>query len=203
MIDYVNYFTVAIAAMSGGLLAARKEMDFLAFIVLGVVTGLGGGTLRDAVLDVPVFWVENQNNLLVAIAASLLAYAIARREMNGWRRRGIIWLDALAMAFFAASGTMKALGLDTAPIVAITMGLLTAVAGGLMRDVIAQEIPFILRGEIFAFAAIGGACAVVLMTYLGLTGLPVLVVGIAVAFTIRALAIIYNLQLHVAKRVDD
>ena len=203
MIDFVNYFTVAVAAMSGGLLAARKEMDLLGFVVLGVITGLGGGTLRDVILDVPVFWVLNHYNLLVAIAATLLAYGVARRQMNGWRRKGIIWLDALAMAFFAASGTIKALGLEAAPVVAVTMGLLTAVAGGLMRDVLAQEIPFILRGEIFAFAAIGGAIAVIFADMFGFTGLTVILIGTAVAFSIRAFAIVSNLKLHVAKRVDD
>lgn len=203
MIEAIDYFTVAIAALSGGLLAARKEMDFLGFIVLGVVTGVGGGTIRDMILDVPVFWVLNQNYLIVAIIASLLAYLLARRKMNGWRHLAIIWLDAAAMAFFASMGTMKALELGSASLVAITMGAITAVAGGLVRDVIAQETPFILRGEIYALAALGGALSLVIAMNLGLEKQLGIIIGVLVAFSIRAIAILTNLQLHVTKRYQE
>ncbi len=203
MILYIDFLGVAVAALSGALLAARKEMDILGFIVLGVVTGIGGGTLRDLILDAPVFWVLNQSYLLVAVVASLVAFALARRSMNGWRRLGILWLDAAAMAFFASTGTLKALQLEAAPLVAITMGLLSAVAGGLIRDVIAQEAPFILRGEIYAFAAMAGGLCVVILDRSGFEGLICLVGGVTIAFFLRVMAISFGWKLEARRRSTE
>lgn len=203
MLIYADFLGVFVAALSGALVAARKEMDIFGFLVLGVVTGIGGGTLRDVILDVPVFWVQNQIYLVVGLLAGLLAFLVARQAMNGWRRKMILWFDALAMSFFAATGASKAQALDHGALVVITMAFLTATAGGLIRDMMAQETPYIFRGDIYATAAIFGGAIVVVAAQLGLEPRWWILLALAGAFMLRALAIIFNWRLSVRQRVDD
>ncbi len=202
MILYADLMGVFVAALSGALLAARKEMDIYGFVVLGLITGIGGGTLRDVILDAPVFWVQNQLYLVVGLFAGFLAFLFARHAMNGWRRRAILWLDAMAMSFFAATGGLKAHDLDAGDLVIITMSFMTATAGGLMRDTIANETPFIFSGEIYATAAIFGGVIVVLGAHLGWERQTLILAAMLGAFLLRACAIVFDWRFSVRKRVD-
>ncbi len=203
MIIYADFLGVFVAALSGALLAARKEMDIYGFLVLGLITGIGGGTLRDIILDVPVFWVQNQAYIVIGLLAGALAFLFARQAMNGWRQRAILWLDAAAMAFFAATGAAKSIGLDAGGLVVVVMAFMTATAGGLMRDTIANETPFIFSGEVYATAAIFGGVIAVLAHAMGIENLWLIPLAWLGAFGLRAVAIGFNWRFSVRKRADD
>ena len=169
----LDLFGVAVFAVSGSLAAGRKRMDVFGVIVLGLVTALGGGSLRDALLDSgPVFWVEDPGYLLVAVAASMLTFIVVRVISVPWR--GLLISDALGLAVFMAIGTDKALAITGSPSVAIVMGVMTGVAGGMIRDVLSAEVPLILRKEIYATAALCGSLAYVILSRLGLTDITCL-----------------------------
>ncbi len=181
-------------AVSGALAASRKNMDIFGFCVLALMPAVGGGTIRDIIINrVPVFWIADNRYIAVAIIAALIVFFTSYRP--GSRRQILIWMDALGLALFAALGTEICLQHDTGPLVAIMLGVTTAVTGGMIRDIICNEIPLILSREIYATAAFVAAVCYVLANNIGL-GEP-LSLGIAViaGFAIRALAIIYDWSL--------
>jgi uncharacterized membrane protein YeiH len=198
----LDLFGVAVFAVSGSLAAGRKRMDVFGVIVLGLVTALGGGTLRDALLDSgPVFWVDDPGYLLIAVASSLLTFIVVRIISIPWR--GLLISDALGLAVFMAIGTAKALAITNSPSVAIVMGVMTGVAGGMIRDILSAEVPLILRREIYATAALCGSLAYVMLIRLGLPGIPSLMLSAAITLSIRLAAIHWGFSLPVFKSKDD
>ena len=148
-----------ITSVSGALAASRKGMDIFGFCVLALMPAVGGGTIRDIIIDrVPVFWVSDNRYIAVAIIAALVVFFAPHRKPGG-RRQLLIWADALGLALFAALGTEVCLQHDTGPLVAVMLGVTTAVTGGMIRDVICNEIPLILSREIYATAAFAASLA--------------------------------------------
>jgi uncharacterized membrane protein YeiH len=185
--------TAAFAA-SGALAASRKNMDIFGFCVLALMPAVGGGTVRDVIIDrVPVFWISDNRYVAVAIIAALIVYFTSYKP--GSRRQILVWMDALGLALFAALGTEICLKHDTGPLVAIMLGVTTAVTGGMIRDIICNEIPLILSREIYATAAFIAAVCYVLADSLGLSAQVSLVIAVVAGFSIRALGIIYNWSL--------
>lgn len=181
-------------AVSGALAASRKNMDIFGFMVLALMPAVGGGTVRDIIIDrVPVFWVSDNRYVAVAIIAALAVYFTSYRA--GARRRILVWMDALGLALFAALGTEICLRHDTGPLVAIMLGVTTAVTGGMIRDVICNEIPLILSREIYATAAFAAACVNVLAHGAGVADRIALIAAVIVGFTVRALAIVFDWSL--------
>ncbi len=181
-------------AVSGALAASRKNMDIFGFCVLALMPAVGGGTVRDIIIDrSPVFWISDNRYIAVAIIAALVVFFTSYRP--GSRRRILVWMDALGLALFAALGTEICLHNDTGPLVAVMLGVTTAVTGGMIRDVICNEIPLILSREIYATAAFVTAVCYVLADQAGLGEQLSLVTAVVVGFTIRALAIVYNWSL--------
>jgi uncharacterized membrane protein YeiH len=181
-------------AISGALAASRKNMDIFGFMVLALMPAVGGGTIRDIVIDrVPVFWISDNRYVAVAIIAALAVFFTSYRP--GARRRILIWMDALGLALFAALGTEICLQHDTGPLVAIMLGVTTAVTGGMIRDVICNEIPLILSREIYATAAFAAASIYVLAHGAGLADRIALLAAVIAGFAVRALAIIYDWSL--------
>lgn len=198
----LDLFGVAVFAVSGSLAAGRKRMDVFGVIVLGLVTALGGGTLRDALLDAgPVFWIEDRVYLLVATASSLATFITARVISIHWH--GLLISDALGLAVFMAIGTAKTLAITGSPSVAMVMGVMTGVAGGMIRDVLSAEVPLVLRREIYATAALCGSMVYVILYSLGLSNVPCLVLAAMTTLAIRLAAIHWNLSLPVFKSKDD
>ena len=192
----LDLFGVAVFAVSGSLAAGRKRMDVFGVIVLGLVTALGGGTLRDTLLDSgPVFWIADPGYLLIAVASSLLTFIAVRVISIPWR--GLLISDALGLAVFMAIGTAKALDITNSPSVAVVMGVMTGVAGGMIRDVLSAEVPLILRKEIYATAALCGSLAYVILLPLGLSNIPCLILSAAVTLSIRLAAIHWGFSLPV------
>ena len=186
--------TVAFA-VSGALAASRKRMDIFGFCVLALMPAVGGGTIRDIIIDrVPVFWVSDNRYIAVAIIAALVVF-FAPHPKPGGRRQLLIWADALGLALFAALGTEICLQFGTGPLVAVMLGVTTAVTGGMIRDIICNEIPLILSREIYATAAFAASLAYVLADALG-AGNPVsLAAGVSSGLLVRGLAIRYNWSL--------
>ena len=197
-----DLFGVAVFAVSGSLAAGRKRMDVFGVTVLGLVTALGGGTLRDTLLDAgPVFWVVDPVYLFVAVAASLLTFVAVRVISVPWR--GLLISDAFGLAVFMAIGTAKALSVTGSSSVAIVMGVMTGVAGGMVRDVLSAEVPLVLRREVYATAALCGSLSYVLLIGLGISDTACLVSSLTVTLVIRLAAIHWGFSLPVFKSKDD
>jgi uncharacterized membrane protein YeiH len=195
---------VAVFAVTGALVASRKQMDIVGFAFLGTVTGIGGGTVRDLVLGAtPVFWVREPIYLLVCIGASIVVFFAAHvpRSRIVW----LMWLDALGLALFCVLGAEKALA--HGPVVAAVMGVVTATMGGMIRDILGGESPVILRREIYATAALLGAL-VFLAALQVLSRDAALLSGGLAAFMLRGLALAKGWSLPVyrprpARRPED
>ena len=182
-------------AVSGALAASRKRMDIFGFCVLALMPAVGGGTIRDIVIDrVPVFWVSDNRYVAVAIIAALVVFFAPYRG-PGSRQRLLVWADALGLALFAALGTEICLQHNTGPLVAVMLGVTTAVTGGMIRDVICNEIPLILSREIYATAAFVSSLAYVVADRMALGDTASLTVGVLTGLAVRGLAIIYDWSL--------
>ena len=182
-------------AVSGALAASRKRMDIFGFCVLALMPAVGGGTIRDMIIDrVPVFWVSDNRYVAVALIAALIVFFAPHRRA-GSRRQVLVWADALGLSLFAALGTEICLQHNTGPLVAVMLGVTTAVTGGMIRDVICNEIPLILSREIYATAAFAASLAYVLADKLALGNNLALTFGVVTGFVVRGLAIVYNWSL--------
>jgi uncharacterized membrane protein YeiH len=184
---------VFVFGLSGALAAARKDMDIFGYVVLALLPAIGGGTVRDLVLNTSVFWVEQSIYILVAALSGILVFFFSVRV--GQRYNVLKWADALGLSLFCVMGASKAFAITGDPVIAVTLGVVTAVVGGILRDVICNEIPLILKREIYAIAAITGSTVYCLAISFALPELWALFVGGLCAFTVRALAIIQHWSL--------
>ena len=189
----------AVFALTGALAAARKEMDIFGFCVIALAPAVGGGTIRDLILGLsPVFWVRDPNYLYVCLAVAVMTFFFAHKVSS--RLKLLIWADALGLALFAVIGAQKAVDLGYAPIIAITMGVITATAGGMIRDILCTETPLILRREIYALAAMAGSVTYVVTDQLDLADPIPLVAGFVAALAVRGPAIYFGWSLPVYRR---
>ena len=182
----LDYFGIAVFAISGALVAAEKRLDFVTFVFFGVVTGVGGGTLRDLLIGAPVFWVHANATLLICVAAAVLVWIGSRRRFAG---RALLWFDAAGMASYATYGSAKALGYGVAPVPAFAMGVLTACAGGIIRDMLADVPSVLMRRELYVTAAALSAGLFVALTLIRVEIWPAAAVAIAAGFVLRGGAI--------------
>ena len=194
----VDHLAVAVFAVSGALVASRKQMDIFGFVLLGTVTGVGGGTVRDLLLgDGAVNWVREPSYVTVCIAAAAVTYFAAHLLHS--RYRLILWLDALGLSLFCILGAEKALAVGAHPLVAVIMGIITGTFGGIIRDVLGGEVSLILRKEIYVTAALAGALVFVGLSLAGAGGLLAFGLGFLCCFTVRALAIRFGWSLPAYK----
>ena len=194
-LELIEFAGVAVFAASGALAAARKNLDVLGMMVIATVTAIGGGTVRDLLLDRPVFWMVRDAYIYVILATALATVVYTRRFHPPDRALAV--LDALGLAFFTIGGAQIAENLEQSGVVVVLMGTLTGVAGGMIRDVLTAEIPLILRkGQIYATAAIAGAVLyLVLQTVMDRTIAAYL--GMACIAALRLGAIAWNWTLPV------
>lgn len=191
----IDLMGVAVFAVSGALAAGRKHLDLLGVVVIAMVTAIGGGTTRDLLLDRhPVFWVENPFYLVVITGAALVTVAYVR-----WRRppeNALAVADAFGLAFFVISGAGIAHQLGLPAISVGVMGVLTGVAGGVIRDVLTSQIPMILHGrELYATAAITGVAGFLALTAVGAPAPIPSLVGMAMIVGLRLAALVWGLRL--------
>jgi uncharacterized membrane protein YeiH len=185
---------VAVFAATGALVASRSQLDIVGFVFVACLTALGGGTLRDLLLDRPVLWMQAPVYLGVASAVAV-AWFFAAPLVNS-RYRWLVWLDACALAVAVPAGVAAAAG--AAWPVVLVMGVLTGCVGGLMRDVVCNEVPLVLKaGEPYATAALAGAAAALVAASAGYPGSPALVACGLVTFGLRAGALAFGWRLPV------
>ncbi|PSJ41457.1 trimeric intracellular cation channel family protein [Zobellella taiwanensis] len=190
-----DLFGTAVFAFSGVLVAGRLRMDGFGVIVLAAVTAIGGGTIRDLIIGAEqVFWVGNPVYLWVILATALIGQYLARLP------RRLPWYilplaDAFGLALFTVIGAEKALNHGTSGMVAVVMGVITGVAGGMIRDVLAREVPMVLQREIYATACILGGVLYTGALALGLPALLATALGMLGTFVLRIAAIRWHLSL--------
>ncbi|MDG4907624.1 trimeric intracellular cation channel family protein [Mesorhizobium sp. WSM4898] len=182
-IELLDYAGVAVFAATGALAASRKELDIIGFLFLASITGIGGGTLRDFILNLPVFWVANSGYVLICAVMAVLVFFSAHRVES--RYKLLLWLDAIGLAAFAVMGAAKGLAITGSPVVSVITGVLTATFGGILRDLIAGEPSVLLRPEIYVTAALAGAALFTFGDLVGMSALPSSLLGFAAAFLVR------------------
>ena len=189
LLDYVG---IGVFAVSGALLAAEKKQTLVTFAFFAVITGVGGGTVRDVLIGAPVFWVHNNGILLICFGAALGVWMLSTKRVTG---RALLWFDAVGIAAYATYGAAKALTYGVAPVPAFAMGVMTACVGGIIRDVLAGEPSILMRRELYVTAA---ALAAGLFVSLSLAGVPPIVaaaVSSLAGFALRGAAIARGLKL--------
>jgi uncharacterized membrane protein YeiH len=192
LVRLLDLIGIGVFALSGALMAVRLRQTLVTAAFFALVTGVGGGTIRDLLIGAPVFWVQDS-----AVAALCLAVAAAIwvTPSRWWNQATFDWLDAAGLAAYAAFGAAKALGYGVPPVPAMVMGVFTACAGGIIRDMMAGEPSILMRPELYVTAA---ALAAMLQVGLTLLGLPIFVAGLVAAaagFALRAAAIVWKLGL--------
>lgn len=203
LLYWLDLFGVVVFALSGALMAGRYKLDPFGVVVLASVTAVGGGTIRDVILGAyPVFWVANPVYLWLILITAILTILIVRRPKR-IPKRFLLIADAFGLALFAVLGTAKALSLGAPMPVAIVMGTLTGVAGGMIRDVLCNVIPMILRQEIYATAAMLGSCLYVALAHFGFGQNSSLILAISGALALRLAAIYWQVSLpafHISEK---
>lgn len=197
MIVYLlDLLGVAVFAVSGALAAGRKGLDLLGVLVIAVVTAIGGGTLRDVLLDRhPVFWIADPTYLVVAGSAALLTIVYVRSaRVPG---NSLLIADAFGLALFTILGARIAEAAALSPLIVVLMGTMTGVAGGMLRDVLSAEVPLILRRDLYATAAIAGASLYLAAQAVGMPTPGAVFVGMATVAGLRLLAILRGWRLPV------
>ncbi|WP_375202507.1 trimeric intracellular cation channel family protein [Hyphococcus sp.] len=188
----LNIIGLFVFAISGALTALRNDMDVFGVAMIAFVTGVGGGTIRDVLLgSFPVWWIAAPSAVLICLAGAVTA--ILAQPLIDSRLKALIWADAMGLAVFSVLGAQAALAAEAPAVIAIFMGAVTATFGGVVRDVLLNEPPLILKQDIYATAALIGAAVYIGLLSLGLGGSPAAVIAALATFAIRAAAIIFNI----------
>jgi len=192
VLEILNIFGLFVFAISGALRALRQDMDFFGVALLAFVTGVGGGTIRDVLLGFfPVWWIENISAVFICLAGAIVA-TLAQSVLDS-RIKALIWADALGLSAFAILGAQSALGAGAHPVIAIFMGAVTATFGGVVRDVLLNEPPLILKQDIYATAAMLGAAAYIGLLELGVAAAAAAPLAALITSLIRGASILFNI----------
>ncbi len=199
LISWIDHAAVLVFALTGALVASRAQLDIIGFAFLAILTGVGGGTVRDVLLDRnPVFWMTDPTYLGVAVIAVFVVFFTAHLFES--RYKAILWLDAAALAFAVAAGANIATSLGQSAAIVVVMGTVTGCLGGLMRDVVANEVPLVLKqGELYVTCAVAGAAVVALAPFFGLGQTLTVLAAAGITFGLRAGSIAFGWRLPVYK----
>ncbi|RMF19758.1 MAG: trimeric intracellular cation channel family protein [Gammaproteobacteria bacterium] len=201
MFAFLDFFGLTVFAISGALVAGQKRFDVFGVLVVAFVTALGGGTLRDLVLNAhPVVWLGNTHYLNAALLAGLGTFLWARAAPIPMKALAVA--DAIGLAFFTVTGAEKALSLGHSWEVAMIMGMTTGVAGGVIRDIICNEVPLIFHKEIYATPALLGALAFIIGREYGLENLAAWL-GMGVTLSLRLAGVYFGWSLPAFLSVND
>ncbi len=199
LLSFLDYASVIVFAITGALVASRAQLDLVGFAFIACLTAVGGGTIRDLLLDRnPIFWIAEPTYLAVAAAAAVATFFGAHLLES--RLRAIIWLDSLALAVAVPAGVGIAMSMDQSPAIVVLMGIVSGCMGGLMRDVVVGDVPVVLKqGELYVTAAFAGAFIIVLLQ-LHLPNAPYpLILGAGMTWFLRAGSIYFGWHLPVYK----
>jgi uncharacterized membrane protein YeiH len=193
---WLTIIAVAVTSMSAVLIAGKHRFDLFGASIIALATALGGGSLRDMLLNKDVFWIENQLFLIVALIAAAISFFYAR--FNSYSLKLFLIPDAMGLATFSIAGTMTALSIDAPWLVASFMGVITGVAGGIIRDMMCNEIPIVFKSTLYATISwLGGLLFIGLLEFFGTT-ISAAIAGSTI-FLIRLAAIKWELSLPVFK----
>jgi len=198
-LEFLDYASVFVFALTGALTASRAQLDLIGFAFLANLTAVGGGTIRDLLLDRnPIFWIAEPCFILLASFAAVLVFFTAHLFES--RLRVILWLDAFALSIAVAAGVGVALSLGHSAIIVALMGATTGTMGGLLRDVVANEVPLALKqGELYVTAALMGAIAALLSTQFTSDPLIPLAACTCITLLLRASSIAFGIRLPIYK----
>jgi len=195
VITVLDYIGVLVFAMSGVLAASDKKLDLFGGFIIAFVTALGGGTLRDLFLNTDIGWIQHPNYIYVVILGTIAAL-IFKKTLKKIRKT-IFLFDTIGISLFTILGVQKALELDTPLVVAVMFGVITATFGGVIRDILCNEIPLIFRKEIYATACVLGAiCYVSLYTFLINENINLITSGLVIII-IRTISVLKKYSLPV------
>ncbi|MEQ8354022.1 MAG: trimeric intracellular cation channel family protein [Kiloniellaceae bacterium] len=189
----LDILAAVVFAVSGALVASRKGLDIVGFMWLAVLTGVGGGTVRDLLLDLPVFWMVDPTYIVACLVTAIVVHFTAHLVES--RYKLLLWFDGLGLALVTVAGTAKGLDSGTGALVAVAMGVITGCVGGIVRDLVGNEPSVILRREIYVSASGLGACTYVVLSALALSPVEAGAAGVLATFTLRGLAISCNWSL--------
>lgn len=190
ILSILDFVGITLFAVTGALVASRKQLDIISFMFLAMVTGTGGGTVRDLVLGVPIFWVEQPVFVVICALAALATFFIAHLLES--RYFWLLWLDAAALAAYAVFGAHKGLVVTGSPVIAVVMGMLTGGLGGVFRDVLANEESILMRKDIYIGAAMAGGIVYVGCIGAGLEQYLAAIIGTVAAFGTRSAGLMYG-----------
>ena len=187
LVHFFDVLAAVVFAVSGALVASRKGLDVMGFMWLAVITGVGGGTVRDLILNVPVFWVQNPIHVTACLVTAVVMHFVAPLVES--RYKTLLWFDAFGLALVTMAGTVKALDVGAPALVAIAMGAVTGSVGGIIRDTLGHVPSVLLRHEIYITASVMGASSYVGLHALGVGRLAAMIAGFVVTLVVRSLAI--------------
>lgn len=199
LLGALDYASVFVFALTGALVASRAQLDIVGFFFVGCLTAVGGGTIRDLILNRDtVFWVADPTYIGVASVAAFAVFWTAHLLES--RYRTILWLDACALAVAVPAGVAVAVAMEQPPGIIVIMGVTTGCMGGLMRDVVCNEVPLVLKqGELYVTCALAGATAALIAILFGLATPLALLICAGVTFALRAGSLIFGWKLGVYK----
>ncbi|GMM92969.1 trimeric intracellular cation channel family protein [Qipengyuania sp. MTN3-11] len=192
LLDWLDLAGVAVFALTGALIAAREQQTFVTMAFFALMTGVGGGSVRDLLIGAPVFWIADPWVALVCLATALLAWFT---PMRWWEGRLLDFADGLGLTAYAVIGAAKALSYGVPPVPAIVMGIVTGCVGGILRDVVAGRPSIIMRPELYVTAAALSAGLCVVGEAVGLPRVPVWIGAATAGYILRAAAIQWSLAL--------
>ncbi|HVI97652.1 MAG TPA: trimeric intracellular cation channel family protein [Sphingomonas sp.] len=192
ILPWLDMFGIAVFAATGALAATRRGQTLVTLSFFALITGVGGGTVRDLLIDAPVFWVQDRLVALICLGVALLIWLTPERW---WRGKALDWLDAVGLASYAVFGTAKALSFGVPPVPAAVMGIVSACFGGIIRDVLAGEPSILMRPEIYVTAAALAATLYVCLRLIDAPSFAAALIAAAAGFGLRAAAIHWKLAL--------
>ncbi|MBN9230177.1 MAG: hypothetical protein BGO90_07365 [Legionella sp. 40-6] len=196
LLHYLFILGICVEAVTGALSAGRKKMDFFGVMLIACITALGGGTVRDVLLNTyPLTWVSHPEYLLYTTISALLTIVVARSLIRVMKV--FLILDALGLSTFVIVGILKALNHGLSPAIAVLSGMITGICGGMLRDILCNDIPLVLRKELYAVIALGGALLFMLMHYFAINEHVNIIISFLFIFCMRLLAIFFHLQIPV------
>ena len=198
LVHAFDILAAVVFAVSGSLVASRKRMDVMGFMWFAVITGVGGGTVRDLILGVPVFWVQDPAHVAACLVTAVVMHFVAPRVESRYQTH--LWFDAFGLALVTVAGTAKALDLGAPPLVAIAMGAVTGTVGGMIRDTLGHVPSILLSHEIYVTASVLGACTYVSLSALGPGRLTAMLAAFAMTFAARGMAIRFGWSLPVFRQ---
>ncbi|MCC5791744.1 MAG: trimeric intracellular cation channel family protein [Legionellaceae bacterium] len=194
ILEYLFILGICVEAITGAIAAGRKKMDFFGVIMIACITALGGGTMRDILFDThPMTWIAHPEYLLYTTAFALLTIFVAHSLIR--IMKVFLILDALGLAAFVIIGTQKILTAGFPISVAIISGMVTGISGGMLRDILCNDIPLVLRKELYAVIALGGSILFIVLGYFHVPHNIGVLITLLVIFTTRLLAIFFHIEM--------